>query len=181
MNGFAVAALILLALTGNILWYWLKHDLKNKGYKVNNFQGHFNDLQNASKVIRNSDGREIKHTYRWVLSSLIAVFILMPTVFFTNIELTGDWRCRRFNNYLEHEVNGVIDSKYIDKPNHAMKTLNLADGTKEDEITIFATGLYEFLQPGDSIYKISGNSELEVFRSGELTTFNVSQTDYCGE
>ncbi|MBK6265376.1 hypothetical protein JKA74_10025 [Marivirga sp. S37H4] len=181
MNGLAIFGLILLALIGNILWYWLKFDLKNKGYKIQYFYGHFSDLAKATEVIKKTDEPRTKRTYRGILFSLILVIILMPIIFFMNMESTENRRCRRFNDYKLYSLNGTIAFKYIDKPNHAMETLSFEDGTEENEVPIFVDELFEFIQPGDSICKVSGSTELLVYRTGKLTTFKVDQKKYCTE
>lgn len=181
MNGFAVLALILLAVVGNLLWFWLKNDLQQLGYKTHFFRGHFNDLSNASEVIKKTDDPQTKRTYRSVLYSIIAVIILMPTIFFMNMPTRESHRCKRFNDYLEHEVTGVVESKYVDSQNHNYETLILTNGEKERETQRFARGLFEFLEPGDSLNKRTGNTELQVYRLGQLKTFNVERTDWCNE
>ena len=136
MNGFAIFGLFLLVLIGNILWYWLKFDLKNKGYKIHYFYGHFNDLANAADVIKKSDNPQTKKTYRSVLFSIIGVIILMPTILFTNIPTFEDHRCKRFNDYLEHQVQGVVESKFINSSNHNIRTLNFNNGKRETQTPI---------------------------------------------
>ncbi len=105
----------------------------------------------------------------------------MPTIFFTNIGTFESHRCKRFNDYLNYEVIGMVESKFIDKPNHAYETLKLTNGHEENEITIFVNGLYEFLATGDSIKKVSGNSELRVYRNGNERIFNVDRAYWCQE
>jgi len=181
MSIFSILTLILLVLTANILWFWLKSDLKKKGYEAHFFSGHFHDLSNAADVIKNSEEPSTKRIYRNVLYSIIGIIILIPIIFFINIESFESNRCKRFNDYINYQVNGVIESKFIDKPNHGYETLKLENGTEKNEITIFVAELYQFLQPGDSISKTSGNSALRVYRNGQLTTFNVESKTYCEE
>lgn len=179
MNGISSTILIFLVLTANALWFWLKYDLKNKGYSTSLFFNHFQDLSNAVTVIKNSNDSHIKQKYKVVLFSIGGVIILMPIIFFSNIESTKDWRCEKFHNYLNYEITAKIESKYIDKPNHAMKTLNLTDGRQESNATIFIKGLYDFLQPNDSIHKKAGNLEFLVYRNGETKTFIVDKSESC--
>ncbi|MFT5641870.1 MAG: hypothetical protein ACI9A7_001976 [Cyclobacteriaceae bacterium] len=179
MSIFAILALILLAIIGNLLWFWLKNDLKQLGYKTHFFRGHFNDLSNAAEVIKKTDDPQTKKTYRSVLFSIIGAIILMPTIFFTNIPTMRSHRCKRFNDYLEHQVQGVVESKFINSSNHNIRTLNLRDGKRETQTPIFVTELYEYLQPNDSISKISGYIELSVYRNGNERTFNVDRSFWC--
>lgn len=186
MKGLAISSLFLLILFGNILWFWLKLELKKNGFQVNYFKGHIKDLTNAVDVINQSDEPRIRRNFTLILSTLILIIILIPTIFFINrIELgfrsIESQRCKRFNDYLDHQIIGTIESKYIDKQNHAFKTLNFTNGKREVEVTLFVKGLYDFLQSGDSIRKISGNSELKVFRNNQEKTFNVIQADWCKE
>ncbi len=181
MNIFAILALIFLALFGNILWFWLKSDLQNQGYETHFFRGHFNDLANAAEVVKKTDDPQTKKTYRSILYLIIGVVILMPTIFFTNIGSSEDRRCKRYNDYLNHQVIGTLESKFIDKPNHSYETLKLTNGKNDNKLTIFINGLYEFLQSGDSISKVSGSSQLTIFRSGKSTTFEVDRTAWCTE
>ncbi|WP_258105670.1 hypothetical protein [Marinoscillum sp. MHG1-6] len=181
MNGFAILALIFLAVVGNLLWFWLKNDLQQLGYETHFFRGHFNDLSNALEVIKKTDDPRTKRAYRNVLFSIVAVIIFMPTIFFTNMSTIGSHRCKRFNDYLEYQVQAVIESKFINSYNHNVQTLNLNNGKRETQSPIFVTELYDYLQPNDSISKISGNTELTVYRNGNERTFNVERTDWCNE
>ena len=181
MSIIAIIALILLAIVGNLLWFWLKDDLQNKGYETHFLRGHFNDLSNATEVIKKTDDPKVKRTYRSVLYSIIGVIILMPTIFFTNIPSIESRRCKRFNNYLEHQVQGIVKSKFNDSSNHNIPTLNLNNDKRETETVIFISELYEYLRPGDSIIKKSGSSEISVYRDGNERVFNVDKEHYCDE
>jgi hypothetical protein len=179
MSIFAVLSLIILALAVNILWYWLKNDLQNKGYETHTFYGHFNDLFNANEVIKNTDDSVTRRTYRKILYSIIAMVVLIPVIFFTNMPTFESNRCRQFNRYVDHQVTSIVKSKFIDKYNHASETLELSNGTHETKVTSIVLELYGYLQPNDSIAKISGNNELKVYRNGNERTFNVDRSFWC--
>lgn len=181
MKGFVISALILLALTASFLWYRLKFDLKNRGYKTHYFYGHFKDLINAVDLIKNSDEPQPKRAYCWIIFSLLLVIILMSTIFFANIETIEDHRCKRFNDYLNHQIHGIVLSKFINESNHNIRTLNLRNGKRESIIPIFVSDLYDSLQPNDSISKTSGNSDLKLYRKGKERTFNVDSNFWCKE
>ena len=94
MSIFSILTLILLVLTANILWFWLKSDLKKKGYETHFFSGHFHDLSNVADFIKNSEEPSTKRIYRNVLYSIIGIIILIPTIFFINIESFESNRCK---------------------------------------------------------------------------------------
>ena len=181
MNIFAILALIFLAIVGNLLWFWLKNDLQQLGYETHFFRGHFIDLTNAAEVIKKTDDPQTRKTYRSVLYSIITVIILIPTIFFMNMPMMESHRCKRFNDYMEHQVQGVVELKFVDSSNHNIQTLNLNNGKRETQTPIFVTELYDYLQPNDSISKVSGDTELTVFRNGNERAFNVDQIFWCNE
>ncbi|GAA5029202.1 hypothetical protein GCM10011506_17310 [Marivirga lumbricoides] len=182
MDNFNVILVTLLALA-NLLWIWLKLDLNKKGYEVSFFWGHLKDLQNAVSVIKLADNPGTRIKYRGVLISIIVAIILIFILFFSTSEFSSfeSHSCKRYNDYLSYGVNGVIATKYIDKENHAYKTLNLTNGQVENEVTYFVDGLYQFVNPSDSINKIPGSSEILVYRNGEVTTFDVDRINFCKE
>jgi len=53
----------LLAISGNIIWYWIKSVLKQNQYKVNYFYGHVTDLVNFSKLIEDEKNPKLKSRY----------------------------------------------------------------------------------------------------------------------
>lgn len=179
MNGYAILALIFLVIVVNLLWFWLKNDLLDKGYETHLFKGHFSDLSKAAEVIKNTDHPKTKRTYRSVLYSIIATLILMPAIFFMNVPTMESHRCERFNDYLEHEVSGIIASKFINSSNHNMRTLNMNNGSRETQSLIFIAELYDYLQENDSINKVSGSTEFSVYRKGTKRTFKAERSFWC--
>ena len=107
------------------------------------------------------------------------MIVLIPVIFFTNMPTFESNRCNQFNSYVNHHVTSTVKSKFIDEYNHASETLELTNGTKEAKVTGFVIGLYEYLQPNDSIAKITGNSSLSVYRNGSERTFNVDKSFWC--
>lgn len=71
---FFLVAMIFVVV-GNVVHYWLKSDLKERGYKTYKFRGHLTDLFNARNVILKTDDINVKKTYRTVLYSIIICMI----------------------------------------------------------------------------------------------------------
>ena len=94
------------------------------------------------------------------------------------------WRCQKYTDYLNHEVYGRLEKKYIDYSNHARQALVLRlynnIGTDIDA-TLMVNGLYDTIKIGDEIFKKKG-STLTVIKRGDLTIeLTVDKSDWCTE
>jgi hypothetical protein len=102
---------------------------------------------------------------------LILIFMLS---FFYLINYCSD---KSFNKKMnELKLNGKIVSKYIDKQDHNIPKILIID--KQESITLDLTnessGLFEFIQEGDSIIKTNNNRKVHVFNSSKDSIFEMT-------
>jgi|GEM_PF-3485836 len=169
-----------LVIIANVLWYWLKFDLKKHGYETHMFWGHFTDLVNASRVIRTTEDKTVKRTYTMILGSLIVVVIGFLTTAFNSFPSIDETRCNVFDSYLSHSYSGQLKKKFVDLDNHAVETLILING--ENESTVYMNlnqKLYEFIEPGDLISKQPNDSAIIVKRGDETYEFIRKRGEFC--
>lgn len=78
LQGLAIGLMILGGLTGNFLWYRLKHLLRDRGYPVSWSRNHFQDLRHLNDLILNAgsspEGQQLRRL-RTSLHLAIAVFV----------------------------------------------------------------------------------------------------------
>ncbi|MEO7992660.1 MAG: hypothetical protein ABI663_24120 [Chryseolinea sp.] len=77
------------------------------------------------------------------------------------------WRCEIYNDYLNHEVYGRLEEKYIDMEDHARKKLVLRlyeEKIIEVEAPYIVDGLYDTLKIGDELAKKKGSTLTVVTR-----------------
>ncbi len=78
---FVINALVVLIL--NLMWLWVKQELKHNDYEVHFFRDHFSDLSNLSDLIDKTQDPGIKSNYRMVLRTirvLLAMFLVLSGV-----------------------------------------------------------------------------------------------------
>ncbi|MEQ8626066.1 hypothetical protein [Ekhidna sp.] len=60
----------------NILWYWIKEELRKNGFKVHYFHHHLNDLTNFPILIKRTEDIERRVSYIRIKRSLyISMFV----------------------------------------------------------------------------------------------------------
>ncbi|NEM96083.1 hypothetical protein [Pontibacter burrus] len=136
-------------------FFWMKEILKKSGYKVSGFVSPA-DYVRMFDLVSGTEDRSKKRKYVTLLLASIASPVLMFVFFITGAESVDEWQCRRYNDYLAHSVQGVVVEKYIDQPNHALKTLTInVNGStfKETELTLAIPELFDFVEKGDTIFK----------------------------
>ncbi len=71
--------------------------------------------------------------------------------------------------------SGLVSEKYIDSMNHLNKTIRLTKNKGKD-IVIFnydRSGAFNYIKPGDSIFKKSGSDNLITDRKGNVVVFKI--------
>lgn len=104
---------------------------------------------------------------------LIAIPILAIFIFY-QINKYGS-NCQKFSNDVNsHEFSGVVVKKYYDKKNHDYHTVEY----KQADLIVHKltypndrSGLFNFLNKGDSIVKLSGSSKVIVNRKDKAFEF----------
>lgn len=77
--------------------------------------------------------------------------------------------CKEAYKLLESkEIKGIMISKYLDKANHAFKTIELRTNISVEKWVIDAdkSGLYQYILEGDSLVKQSDSYEVRLYRDG---------------
>ena len=176
--GFVI--ILPLVITVNILWYWLKFDLKKHGFETHLFCGHFTDLVNVVRVIRNADDKSVKKVYSGVLGCIIAMTICVVMTAFNAFSSIGNSRCRVFDRYLSHSYSGQVKQKFIDRNNHAIESLILINSSKESTISMnLDLQLYEFVKPGDMVVKQANDSTILVSRGSKTFEYSRKRSEFC--
>jgi hypothetical protein len=77
---------------------------------------------------------------------------------------------------------GIVQTKYLDKKNHNHPTVVLKNkfGTQEILLIRDRSGLFEYIENGDSIVKEYGSYEVELFSGNQLRD-TIFVMDYWGE
>jgi hypothetical protein len=68
--------LLVCALSGNAIWYYIKNILSENGYKISWFRGHFGDLIDFSHLIDKTSDPTTRKNYKLLLRGLIVMLVL---------------------------------------------------------------------------------------------------------
>jgi len=164
------------------LW-WLDVTLKNRGYKKANAEINlYKDLSLLLDLIWEKENPNLKQyriTFAILISSFAQFFGLCLLVMFRFAFENQD--CGFYKNYIEHNIQGSVDSLYIDYNNHAIETIRLRNGSTNTQFFRYRRDLFDFLERGDSIIKYKSSPNLMVIRSGGLFFFEVNKSHYCDQ
>ncbi len=74
-----------------------------------------------------------------------------------------------------YSISGIVNKVFIDKKNHSSKKVIVKS---KNQVKIFfldmdKTGLFDYLQPNDSIFKDKNTYEVLIFRDGEKVVFTL--------
>ncbi|SFF08002.1 hypothetical protein [Sunxiuqinia elliptica] len=101
--------------------------------------------------------------------SLIIVIILV-NIFGPNYDEIRNqaYKSLKFDLY-----DGIIVEKYLDKDNHNYPTMkiNTTKGLQVVRLPLDKSGLFEFVEIKDSIFKDYGSYNVEVYRNNEVYNF----------
>ncbi|MEQ8715882.1 MAG: hypothetical protein RIC80_22910 [Cyclobacteriaceae bacterium] len=170
----------LLALVGNVIWYWLKSDLGKRGYETHLLYGHLDDLFNAREVMKVNQDPIVRDQYKRTLNWLTIVFILfiaLPIGALIYESKTN--KLRAYDKLLNQELTGIVKSKYIDSSNHMNEYLELSreEASTKINVTMYDS-LYEKVQIGDNINKLSGDSTIYLNRQGSTILIVLNRNRY---
>lgn len=68
--------LLVFALFGNIMWYYIKNILSENGYKISWYHGHLGDLIDFSHLIDKTNDPVTRKNYQLLLRGLIVILVL---------------------------------------------------------------------------------------------------------
>jgi len=104
----------------------------------------------------------------------IALSVLFVVAFFIyNHESPSTVRNKKFQQDILVSLNGLLIDKYIDFENHEYKTCMIKQniGTLTVLLNFDQSGLFNYLQVGDSVFKIRGDSLVIVKRGNDKKQF----------
>ena len=78
--------------------------------------------------------------------------------------------CHYYEEAKDFNYSGTIHHAYLDTLNHNFRRVDLESG-KTVYLNIDRSGLFEYLEPGDSIVKTKGSYEVLLFRNDLDTAF----------
>ena len=184
MIRFLLVFIPIIAVIGfHITLWWLDVTLQNRGLKKANSRiNQYKDLSLLLDLIWEKDNPKLKQ-YQiafGILISSVTLFFgfgLMIIVGFTH----ENQDCEFYKNYLQQDIQGRVDSLYIDYNNHTIETIRLKNGRTNTQFFRYRRDLFDFLEEGDSIIKYRSSPNLLVIRSGELFFFEVDKSHYCDQ
>ncbi len=110
--------------------------------------------------------------YRKIWGILYFVGIIGVLIFFISQPSSEELCLQQYKNEKNVFYNGVVTNKYLDSLEHNYKTIIL-NNHKTLWMNWDESGLYEFVQPFDSIVKNSGSYEVKLFRDSMRFTFTI--------
>ncbi len=185
MNKYSILIFILTVLV-NILGYWVKSIVKRNGYSVKYFSGHFRDTKNLFNLAKSTFDKSTRNKYLLIGFSEIGVivtFIIFTILFLLSFPSLNDSACNSFKDFKRYKYDYVLINKYLDSTQHSYPTLILQDSQgnkiKNQDLIKDNSGLFDFVNIGDSIKKKEGDSLVNVINN-RLDT--IIEVDFgCGE
>jgi NADH:ubiquinone oxidoreductase subunit 5 (subunit L)/multisubunit Na+/H+ antiporter MnhA subunit len=179
MNRYFIP-IILIAVLGNILGYWVKSIVKKNGYSVNYFSGHFQDTKNLFKLAKSTVDKNSRLKYLIIgfgEIGLAITFVVFGVLLFLSFPSLNDSACNRLKDFKSYKYDYLVVNKYLDSTQHSYATLVLQDsqGNKfpNQDLIMDNSGLFDFLSVGDSIKKKPGTVFVEVKNNITNRTFEV--------
>lgn len=179
MNNYFIPFFII-AVLGNILGYWVKSIVKNNGYSVKYFSGHFQDTKNLFKLAKSTVDKKYRLKYLILGFSEICLalsFLFFGIRLFLSFPSLNDSACNSLENFKNYNYDYLILNKYLDSTQHSYPTLVLQDaqGNKfeNQDLIVDNSGLFDFLTIGDSIKKKQGTVLVRVKNNKTDTTFEA--------
>lgn len=182
-DALRILVLIIFVVFGNILWFYIKNILSEKGYKVSWYRGHFDNLFDFSHLIdKTVDGKE-KRNYQLILRGLISIIVIMIATVGTFIFDLKNIPCNTYNDFITEDISGLVVDKFIDKSNHSNETLTIEkNGERFNDVTLSLRnyGLYDSVRIGDKISKPKGDSVTYIVHADNKTVeFKIDKEKYC--
>ncbi len=104
-------------------------------------------------------------------------FIVLLIRLFLSFPSFNDAACSRFKEFKSYKYDYLVLNKYLDSNEHSYPTLILQDGKgnkfPNQDLIMDNSGLFDFLNIGDSIKKKQGDSLVNVVNSSLDTTIEV--------
>ncbi|WP_115121940.1 hypothetical protein [Marinirhabdus gelatinilytica] len=104
-----------------------------------------------------------------IISFLIIGWIILSKFISSVYEMSPNKKASEY--YKEYTYSGLVTNKFIDSKQHNYQTVIIQNGEEKDILLLdFETsGLFDFIEVGDSIFKKKSSLKLRLIRS-ELDT-----------
>lgn len=110
---------------------------------------------------------------KWPKWYIVLSVLLVIAFYIYNNESPSAVRNEKFKHDLFLSLKGLLVDKFIDYENHEYKTCMIQDNI--DTLTVLLnfdqSGLFNYLQVGDSVFKIRGDSLIIVKRRSNIKHF----------
>lgn len=152
--------LFITILLGNLNSVAIKRVLREKGFDVKYFSGHFSDTKNILKLAKKTtDIRMQKRYYRMVFLNIAVrlVFLSSAIFLFSSIPSLNDSACNAYKEFRGREYKVVIIDKYHDKNDHSYPILIGKDlkgnGMINQNLVHDKSRFFSFVSIGDTLIK----------------------------
>ena len=160
MISFVGLFFVITILLGNLNSFAIKRVLKDNGFDVKYFSGHFSDTKNIFKLAKvTADIRTRKRYYRMGFLDITfgLVFLSSAIFLFSSLPSLNDGACKAFKKFRSQEYKLVIVDKYIDKKEHSFPILvckDLKDNRILNQNLVHdISGFFSFVSIGDTLIK----------------------------
>lgn len=160
MISFVGLIFVITILLGNLNSFAIKRVLKDNGFDVKYFSGHFSDTKNIFKLAKvTADIRTRKRYYRMGFLDITSglVFLSSAIFLFSSLPSLNEGACNAFKEFRSQEYKVVIVDKYIDKKQHSYPILIGKDlkenGMVNQNLVHDKSGFFKFVSIGDTLIK----------------------------
>jgi hypothetical protein len=130
MDNYLGIILIIIVLLANFNGYSIKTALKENGFEVKNFSGHFRDSRNIFKLAKNTaDRKDRTKYYRLGFFDILfgITFLVIAFLYFSSLIFNNDGKHSVSNEFRRLELKGILTDKYLDEKQHLCPTLIIRD------------------------------------------------------
>jgi hypothetical protein len=107
----------------------------------------------------------------------IILFALLASIIIPMAQECGFKRNRRFNTEFVKNVSfiGTVESSFRDRDNHMIPTIIIRKSSNRQVLTFpnDKSGLFDYIQEGDSIFKAKGSLQCRVLRDTLERIFEI--------
>ena len=112
---------------------------------------------------------------KWPKWFIILNILFCIGFFIYHYESTDSFFRKKFNKDIAKNLKGIVIKKFIDKEEHLLETC-IIKSENEYERFIFdldKSGVFDYVQVGDSIYKPKGDSTIVIIRDKQISHFTL--------
>jgi hypothetical protein len=101
----------------------------------------------------------------------------LPFLFVSKERIMKEANCRDEKLAMGDKIIGILSKKYRDEENHMWKTIEYSNQSESFKSIIFlneTSGAFDFILPGDSIFKDLNSLEFKVIREGVVKVYKLN-------